>query len=182
MATGFVRFRLSRFLAAAASRAPVGCRRVVLWMALALVMAGPAAGGPEHELRREVIAVIDAQIAAFRRDDGPAAFAQASPGVQDQFGTPQAYLVRIANAYKPVHRPKSVTYLNLAVSRGRLVQRVLLVGPDDRAVIALFPMVQMDDGKWRVDGCVLVPASGKRAQSEPDWDAVFGPEEVAGVP
>jgi len=182
MATGFLRFRTSRVLARVQARVPAGCRRFALWTALALVVAGPAAGGPEHELRREVIAVIDAQIAAFRRDDGPAAFEVASPGVQDQYGTAEAYLVRIANAYKPVHRPKAVTYLNLAFSRGRLVQRVLLVGPDDRAVIALFPMVQMDDGRWRVDGCVLVPASGKRAESEPDPEVLFGPEEVAGTP
>jgi hypothetical protein len=27
-------------------------------------------------------------------------------------------------------------------------------------------MVQMDDGTWRMDGCVLVPATGKRAASD----------------
>ena len=42
----------------------------------------------------------------------------------------------------------------------------LLLGPDGNAVIALFPMVQMDDGTWRMDGCVLVPATGKRAESD----------------
>ena len=59
-------------------------------------------------------------------------------------------------------------FLNLAFSRGRLVQRVLLQGPDSIAVVALFPMMQMNDGSWRVDGCVLVPAIGKSVSTQPD--------------
>ena len=73
-----------------------------------------------------------------------------------------------ATSYKPVYRPKYVTFLNLAFSRGRLVQRVLLQGPDSIAVVALFPMMQMNDGSWRVDGCVLVPATGKSVSTQPD--------------
>lgn len=130
---------------------------------MVLSVAGPAISGPEHELRRSVIAVIKGQIEAFQRDDGEKAFSYASPDVQDQFGTAEAYLLKFSSAYKAVYRPRSVTFLNLAASRGRLVQRVLLLGPDGNAVIALFPMVRMDDGSWRVDGCVLVPATGKQA-------------------
>lgn len=130
---------------------------------MVLNIAGPAISGPEDELKRSVINVIKGQIEAFQRDDGDKAFSYASPDVQDQFGTADAYLLKFASAYKAVYRPKSVTFLNLAASRGRLVQRVLLLGPDGNAVVALFPMVQMDDGSWRVDGCVLVPATGKQA-------------------
>ena len=137
--------------------------RVFLVYLLVLNIAGPAIGGPEHELRRSVISVIKGQMEAFQRVDGYKAFSYASPDVQDQFGTPDAYLLKFSSAYKAVYRPKSVTFLNLAASRGRLVQRVLLLGPDGNAVVALFPMVQMDDGSWRVDGCVLVPATGKQA-------------------
>ena len=133
-----------------------------------LLIAGPASGGPEHELRRNVIAVIKSQIAAFHRDDGDMAFSYASPEVQSQFGTTDSFLARFAATYKPVYRPKSVIFLNLAFSRGRLVQRVLLQGPDSIAVVALFPMMQMNDGSWRVDGCVLVPATGKSVSTQPD--------------
>ena len=137
-------------------------------MAAALLIVGPALGGPEHELRRNVIAVIKSQIAAFQRDDRDMAFSYASPEVQSQFGTADAFLARFAATYKPVYRPKFVTFLNLAFSRGRLVQRVLLQGPDSIAVVALFPMMQMNDGSWCVDGCVLVPATGKSVSTQPD--------------
>lgn len=161
------------------------CQRLALFFVLALVVAGPAAGGPEHELRQSVVSVIKDQLAAFRRDDGKAAFGFASPDVQDQFGTPEAYLAKFAAAYKAVYRPKHVTFLNLAYSRGRLVQRVLVVGPDGGAVVALFPMVQMPDGSWRVDGCVLVPATGKSAEADPEpFAALEAPagQEIAAIP
>ncbi len=161
------------------------CGRLALLFVLALAVAGPAAGGPEHELRQNVISVIKNQLAAFQRDDGKAAFAYASPDVQDQFGSPEAYLDKFAHAYKAVYRPKHVTFLNLAYSRGRLVQRALVVGPDGGAVVALFPMVRMADGSWRVDGCVLVPATGKSAEGDPDPFALLDTPrtvEVAAVP
>jgi hypothetical protein len=143
-------------------------QRLALFFVLALVIAGPAAGGPEHELRQNIITVIKDQLAAFQRDDGKTAFAYASPDVQDQFGTPEAYLAQFAVSYKAVYRPRHVTFLNLAYSRGRLVQRVLVVGPDGSAMVALFPMMQMTDGTWRVDGVVLVPANGKSAEGDPE--------------
>lgn len=150
-------------------------------LVLALVISGPAAGGPEHELRRAVVTVIKNQMNAFLRDDGPAAFSFASPDVQEQFGTPEAFLKKFSVAYRSVYRPKTVTFLNLAFSRGKLVQRVLLEDPDGQVLIALFPMVQMDDGAWRIDGCVLVPASGKNAIIDPGLPVPPDPEEIAAM-
>lgn len=165
-------------------RKPSALRRLGAIAVAVLLMAGPASGGPEHELRRNVIAVIKSQIAAFQRDDGAMAFSYASPEVQSQFGTADAFLARFAATYKPVYRPKSVIFLNLAFSRGRLVQRVLLQGPDSIAVVALFPMMQMNDGSWRVDGCVLVPATGKWVSTEPDVPVPNPdrPPEIAALP
>ncbi len=143
---------------------------IALFVLLPLITAGPATAGAGRELRNDVIGVIKSQMEAFQRDDGKEAFALTSPDVQEQFGTPDAYLSKYSTSYKAVYRPRSVTFLNLAFSRGRLVQRVLLQGPDGGAVVALFPMVRMDDGTWRIDGCVLVPATGKRAETEPKLD------------
>jgi hypothetical protein len=63
------------------------------------------------------------------------------------------------------------------------VQRALIVGPDGAAVVALFPMVQMPDGSWRVDGCVLVPATGKSAEGDPQFVRLTLPEtrEIAAI-
>ena len=141
-------------------------RCAALYFLIPVITSGQAAAGAGRELRNDVIGVIKNQIEAFQRDDGQAAFAFASPDLQDQFGTPDAFLNKFSTTYKAVYRPRSVTFLNLAFSRGRLVQRVLLLGPEGRAVVALFPMVRMNDGSWRIDGCVLVPATGKRAETK----------------
>mgnify|MGYP000604401223 CR=1 FL=1 len=68
-------------------RIPATFRRLGAIVVAALLIVGPALGGPEHELRRNVIAVIKSQIAAFQRDDRDMAFSYASPEVQSQFGT-----------------------------------------------------------------------------------------------
>jgi len=142
-------------------------RWLALFVLLPVMTAGPATAGAGRELRNDVIGVIKNQIEAFQRDDGQQAFALTSPDVQEQFGSSEAYLSKYSTSYKAVYRPRSVTFLNLAFSRGRLVQRVLLQGPDCGAVVALFPMIRMDDGTWRIDGCVLVPATGNRAENDP---------------
>jgi hypothetical protein len=139
-------------------------RRIAAFTFIALIIAGSAFAGPVQKLREDVITVIRSQMAAFQRDDGRAAFSLASPDVQNQYGSAEAYLAKFAATYKPVYRPRSVTFLNLAYSRGRLVQRVLLQGSDGKAMVALFPMMQMADGSWRVDGCVLIPAAGKQVR------------------
>ncbi len=151
-------------------------RRIAAFAFIVLIIAGSAIAGPGQgqvqKLRNDVITVIRSQMDAFQRDDGRAAFSLASPDVQSQYGSAEAYLAEFADTYKPVYRPRSVTFLNLATSRGRLVQRVLLQGADGKALVALFPMMQMADGSWRVDGCVLIPAAGKQVRTGPDRDSV----------
>ncbi len=112
-------------------------RCAALYFLIPVITSGQAVAGAGRELRNDVIGVIKSQIEAFQRDDGQAAFAFASPDLQDQFGTPDAFLSKFSSAYKAVYRPQSITFLNLAFSRGRLVQRVLLLGPEGRAVVAL---------------------------------------------
>lgn len=117
----------------------------------------------EDSRRVGILDVIGAQLEAFRRDDAPAAFAFASPDIQAMFGTPANFLKMVAEAYQPVYRPKSVTYLDLIEKNGRLVQRVLFTGPDGKQVLALYMMARQPDGTWRIAGCVLVDPTGQSA-------------------
>jgi hypothetical protein len=47
------------------------------------------------------------------------------------------------------------------MTEGRLVQRVLLVGPDGVPVTALYFMEQQPDGSWKISGCVLTISEDK---------------------
>jgi hypothetical protein len=113
----------------------------------------PAAIGPAD--RRAILSVIGEQLEAFRRDDGAAAFAFASPGIRAQFRDPETFMAMVRSGYRPVYRPREVEFRDLVELAGRLTQRVLLVGPDGVAVVAHYFMQRQPDGSWRIDGCIL---------------------------
>jgi hypothetical protein len=104
--------------------------------------------------------VIESQLAAFQRDDGPGAFAFASPTIRSIFVTPETFLAMVKNTYQPVYRPREVAFRELVSLAGAPAQEVYLVGPDGQAVIALYVMERQPDGSWRVNGVYLLQVPG----------------------
>ena len=102
--------------------------------------------------------VIENQMAAFKVDDGPAAFAYASPTIQELFQTPEIFMSMVKTGYAPVYRPQEVEFRELMQAARGPVQVVHIVGPDGSAVLALYSMEQQPDGSWRIDGCTLTEA------------------------
>ncbi len=125
-----------------------------IWIAVLLLLTG-SAGAQSPADRQAIVGAIGAQIEAFRRDDGPAAFAFASPDVRQKFQTPDFFMEIVRRGYQPVYRPSSVTYGAETQQGEHIVQRVEVVGPDGRAYQALYYMIQGADGVWRIDGCEL---------------------------
>lgn len=109
--------------------------------------------------RAGIKAVISAQIEAFRRDDAEKAFSLASPGIQETFGTPEKFMDMVRASYRPVYRPASVTFLELLVNEGAVVQSVQLSDATGTLWLALYPMQRQEDGSWRTHGCQLVKLS-----------------------
>ncbi len=120
----------------------------------ALARAEPIEAGDRAAIR----AVIENQIAAFRRDDAEAAFGYAAPSIQAMFGTPENFIRMVREDYQAVYRPREVEFRELEMRRGIPTQRVLVVGPDGTPKLALYPMQRQPDGAWRIAGCTLVPA------------------------
>lgn len=142
----------------------------VLLAFLILVVAGPALGqrftpaaGVGAEDRAAIRQVIGDQIAAFRRDDGDAAFAFAAPGIQRMFGTAETFMSMVRGGYQPVYRPRSFAFAELVEIDGQLVQQVAVIGPDGGRVTALYPMEKQPDGSWRIAGCQLVEPADENA-------------------
>ncbi len=130
---------------------------LLLMLATLPVAAGAMAdeGLPGDADQGAIRQVISDQLAAFQRDDGPGAFAFASPFIQRKFGTPGIFLEMVRTAYPPVYRPRDVQFRELVMENGRLFQKVLLVGPDGQPVLALYEMQRQPDGSWRINGCIL---------------------------
>lgn len=101
---------------------------------------------------------IQSQLQAFQDDDAVNAFAFASPGIQETFRTPDRFMEMVKKYYQAVYRPRSVVFDDdLAAVNGSLAQPVLVLGPDDVPMRALYVMEQQPDGSWRINGCHLVP-------------------------
>ena len=129
-----------------------------LLIAILLLPAGQLAraqGSAEGPAIRDVIA---SQLDAFGRDDGPGAFAFASPTIRTKFQTPEIFMDMVRRQYSPVYRPSEISFQDLHASPRGPVQEVLLVGPDGRVVIALYFMEQQPDASWKINGVQLVRA------------------------
>lgn len=103
--------------------------------------------------------VIHRQIDAFRRDDAHGAFALVSPGVQQAFGTPERFLDTVRMAYRAVYRPSAVSFLDLVVMGGDVVQPVQVTDRSGAVWVAYYAMQRQRDGSWRTNGCHLVQPS-----------------------
>ena len=131
----------------------------VLLLAVAIALSPTARADELDSTQAAAIRnVIENQMAAFKVDDGPAAFAYASPTIQELFQTPEIFMSMVKTGYAPVYRPQEVEFRELMQAARGPVQVVHIVGPDGRAVLALYSMEQQPDGSWRIDGCTLTEA------------------------
>jgi hypothetical protein len=132
----------------------------------ALLLAfAPLFASAQNALSREdahaVRKVIEAQLDAFRRDDGAHAFSLATPGIRATFGTAEKFMEMVRRSYAVVYRPKSVAFEAPVVIDGEVVQPVRMTDAEGRAWLALYPMQRQSDGSWRTDGCQLGRLSGE---------------------
>ena len=134
-----------------------------LWPSLAWGQATQPADDVGGADRAAIRAVISDQMAAFKRDDGAAAFGYAAPTIQDMFGTPERFMAMVRDGYPAVYRPSDVSFAALVRIDGRLTQLVNVVGPDGVARVALYFMERQADGSWRIGGCVLTTGPGTAA-------------------
>ena len=132
-----------------------------LFFSLAVLLPGaPAAeSGVSAADMNEIRGVIHRQIDAFQRDDAPGAFALVSPGVQQTFGTPERFLDTVRTAYRAVYRPSAVSFLELVVMGGDVVQPIQVTDHTGVVWVAYYAMQRQKDGSWRTNGCHLVQPS-----------------------
>lgn len=145
------------------------CRRglLILLCGVAIMSApSPASAGPSllgSEDRAAIAAIIGQQVDAFRRDDADEAFGYATPELRAMFGTPERFMRMVREGYAPVYRPRSLDFGDLVENDGIIAQRLSVVGPDGRPVVAVYVMQRQPDGSWRIAGCYLLPTEAETA-------------------
>ncbi len=132
-----------------------------LLLALGVLPPGHAEEALAPAERAAIKSVIEQQIAAFRRDDAPAAFAFASPAIQAHFGSPETFMRMVQTSYSPVYHPREVSFRTAKPSEAGIVQEVSVTAEDGTVVTALYLMEHERDGTWRINGCVLTSSEEK---------------------
>ena len=125
------------------------------WLALALCGTAMAQDATDPATGMAIRRVIAAQIEAFRRHDGAAALAFASPGIVFRFGDGPHFLDMVRTAYPAVFAPRSFSFGALLTDAGTVEQKVEFVGPDGQAAVGVYDMEREPDGSWRIAGCAL---------------------------
>ena len=130
----------------------------MLALALTLTPKEPRAGELDAAAFR---AVIGAQVEAFRRDNWGEAFGYASPKIRNMFGTVERFRSMVLNSYEAVARPRVFEFETPTEIDGRPAQPVFVIGPDGVSRRALYFLERQSDGRWLIDGCVLLPAADR---------------------
>ena len=125
-----------------------------LWLCLATTSQAQEVNVSPAD-REAIRTIIQSQVEAFRRDDGDAAFGFASPTIRGMFGSPETFMDMVRQGYQPVYRPQEFDFGEIVTLDGQITQKVHVVGPDGRPVTAYYPMTQLSDGTWRINGCYL---------------------------
>jgi hypothetical protein len=125
---------------------------LIIGLATTAAAQQPAISAGDRAAIRDTI---QGQVEAFRRDDGDAAFGFASPSIQGMFGHSDIFMDMVRQGYRPVYRPQVFDFREIVELQGQVAQKVHVVGPDGRPVTAIYPMTQLPDGSWRIDGCYL---------------------------
>src|SRR5262247_2463965 len=126
-------------------------RVIVLLLSLSCSLPAAAEGRVTGSDLLEIRAVINRQLEAFQRDDASGAFALASPGVQQAFGTPQRFLEVVRMAYRAVYRPSRIAFLAPTLLSGDVVQQVQITDRGGQVWLAYYSMQRQDDGTWRTN-------------------------------
>jgi len=134
-------------------------------LAFALFL-GPAAAAPAAEVpaadAQAIRAVISEQLEAFARDDGARAFALATSGIRERFGTAEAFLAMVRSGYPVVYRPEAVEFEQPALVDGEVIQPARMTDAGGQAWLAFYSMLRQPDGGWRINGCQLERLRGER--------------------
>lgn len=113
--------------------------------------------------RQEIAKVILGQMAAFKAENGDAAFAFSAPNVREKFGSSETFMKMIRKDYEPVYNPRSVEFGALSISHVGPVQHVFVLDPNAVAFVALYLMERGEDGRWQIAGCILRPREAREA-------------------
>ena len=154
----------SRWLATACLAAT--CLAIALLAPAAQAMPGmPGASTLSAQDEKAALAVVQAQLAAFAKDDAAKAFSYATPQIQKAFGTPQNFLAMVRQQYPVVYRPATTAFFKPEPHAGDVLLRVQMTDANATQWLAVYSLQRPSQKSqpWRISGCVVMPNTARSA-------------------
>ncbi len=133
--------------------------RLVRFLAagMLIVFTMPAfAGDAEINSARSTIT---RQLEAFLANDGPLAYSFAAPNIKSMFPTVGSFMKMVTDGYQPVRRPQNYTFGRTRdLSPSRIMQEMLITGPDGKNYSAIYTLELQADGVFRITSVIIQPA------------------------
>lgn len=140
-------------------------RSIAMWLSSLILAAAIAVGaaaqtgdGSEGTAIRDIIR---SQLAAFNADDAGGAYRFASPKIQALFPTPEKFAAMVRRAYPQIYRSQDVEFGPLREIGGGWTQQVTITGQDGTLAGALYRLIRLESGEWRIDGVVIAKLAGE---------------------
>ena len=109
-------------------------------------------------VKKELTAVIDGQLAAFRANDYPKAFSYASAGIQSMFA-PEDFEKMVKTAYPVIAHSVSSEYGVMFDTGEEAVVNVRMEDADKKSVEYQY-LLKKESGTWKINGVSEVKAEG----------------------
>ena len=116
----------------------------------------PAVSAQLNETTAQAVKnTVQAQLAAFAKDDADLAFSFAAPSIRAIFETPQNFMAMVQHAYPVVYRPAKLLFLAAAGTSSAVVLPVKMWDQEGLSWMATYKLERQADGRWLIVACVL---------------------------
>lgn len=132
--------------------------RLAAAAAALFLIAEPAFAG-EAEVKAAQ-SVIDGQLKAFKANDGEKAYSFAAPNIKQMFPSVESFMTMVTHGYPPVSQAQRYDFGKVEeMGPTKIVQQVLIVGPDGKDYEAVYTIEMQADGSALITGCSLKAAN-----------------------
>ena len=124
-------------------------------------VAGPTIDAPLVRNQAQLVrSVVEAQLAAFAKDDASKAFSFAAPNIRSSLGSADKFMAMVRASYPVVYRPASTLFLPAQIDGLQALQKVQMSDARGDAWIAVYTLERQKDKAWRITGCLVVENKG----------------------
>ena len=136
-------------------------QRAILAIGVAAALLGGPALADDAKTSPDARALIERQLDALAKDDAPAAYALAAPGIKAMFPNAGVFLSMVKTQYTPVYHHRSVEFGPAQTDVDAIAQGVTFVDDDNQVWKALYKLARQPDGSWLIAGCSILKSDDK---------------------